>query len=93
MTEMVERVARAIYETWAKNRNVTEPWDEVLRLGHSVVQEARSEASAAIEAMREPTTGMLEAMWAEEEAGGGSARELWLVAIAAALTQSPQERA
>lgn len=59
-SEMVERVAKAIYETWAVSRGVTEPWDELRRLGHSIVEEARSEARAAIKAMREPTAEMLE---------------------------------
>jgi hypothetical protein len=53
----VERVAKAIFDTWAKNRSVSEPWDEVCQLGHSIAEEARNEARAAIAALRDPSIG------------------------------------
>ena len=51
MSEAVDRVAKAIYETWARNRGVADSWDECVRLGHSIVDEARQEARSAIEAI------------------------------------------
>jgi hypothetical protein len=54
--DIVERAAQAIYETWAANRNVSEPWSEVVRLGHSIAQEARDEAKAVLAVLNEPQT-------------------------------------
>jgi hypothetical protein len=59
MSEMIERVAEAIYAVWARNNDVFAPWEECVRLHHSVVDEARQEAEAAIEAMREPSDEMM----------------------------------
>lgn len=61
MSEIIERGAKAIYEKWAANRNIGEPWDEVVRLNHSIADEARQEARAVIESMRDPTDAMIDA--------------------------------
>ena len=58
MNEMIERVARAVYEKRnAGRRNVAE-WD---KLPAAVKAEERRDARAAIAAMREPTADMLAA--------------------------------
>lgn len=57
--DMVERVAKAIYATWAQETGITETWEDVVRVGHSIVHLATKEAKAAIETMREPTEGMM----------------------------------
>jgi hypothetical protein len=54
VSEMVERVARAIYES-TQGKWTGVPWAEADRGEH--LRQAR----AAIEAMREPTEGMLDA--------------------------------
>lgn len=77
MSEMIERVARAIdpaafsydairwyWELWAEKRQ----------------QKARENAAAAIEAMREPTDEMV-----EEGAGRGNVRVTWSMMIDEAL--------
>lgn len=89
MSEMVERVARAIYETWARNRSVTEPWDEVRRLGHSIAEEAMSEARAAIEAMREPTDEQRNAYYELSHRTETMSDAHWERAIDAILSTDP----
>ena len=65
MTEMIERVARAIYAQM--DQSSSDPWDEALlrveKYGVTppMVRMAREYARAAIEAMREPTPAMIEA--------------------------------
>jgi len=56
MSEMIERVARAIYES----HKFVRPWDhpQTVRMWH---RSCRASASAAIEAMREPTEQMIDA--------------------------------
>jgi hypothetical protein len=90
MSEMVERVAQAIYEKWAANRSVPETWAEVSRLGHSIAREARDEARAAIEAMREPTVEMLVAAqedWMCVRAAEERGDFIWRAMINTALEQ------
>lgn len=48
--EMVEKAAEAIFTTWAQNRGVSENWAECTHLHHSIVDEAREEARAALTA-------------------------------------------
>lgn len=58
MSEMVERVARAILQAEADERGIEAGWDGLPpNIQHALVLQAR----AAIEAMREPTEGMLSA--------------------------------
>ena len=76
MSEMVERVARAIYEDdfGGPDRTPT-PWaerDEEFR------ETVRSNARAAIQAMREPTSAMVEAADSRRDPRNG-----WLGAISA----------
>lgn len=61
MTEMVERVARAIYESY----DFVKPWDhpDTVRIHH---RHTKAAARAAIEAMREPTYAMC---FADTDAG------------------------
>lgn len=63
MNEMIERVARAVYEARNSGRATVAEW---LELPQAVRAEERRDARAAIEAMREPTEGMVQA--AHEEA-------------------------
>lgn len=67
MSEMIERVARAIFETYGKEEGLDGGWDDVLsaaEIGAPIATRWRDlafkEARAAIEAMREPTTEMLD---------------------------------
>lgn len=65
MSDMVERVARAIFEAWAAEESAASTWGDVCQRakdGYPHAQKwhrmAISEARAAIEAMREPTAEM-----------------------------------
>jgi hypothetical protein len=87
-SEMVERVARAIYETWAADGNSEATWDELLRMqkldGYPTAKTmyalAFKEARAAIEAMRKPTGAMEDMMEGSRDSGG------WASGIDAALS-------
>lgn len=54
--DMVRAAAEAIYNVWAKNREVEATWEECVRLKHSIAREAEEEGRAAI-------TAALAAMW------------------------------
>jgi len=58
MTEMIERVARAIHSAEVEDEG--DPWND---LGDYVQGEYRTLARAAIAAMREPTEAMLGPPW------------------------------
>ena len=69
---MIERVARAIYETWAQEKGAEADWPLVCEAVattneqefpalHETYSLAINEARAAIEAMREPTDAMVDA--------------------------------
>ncbi len=69
---MIERVARAIYETWAQEKGAEADWPLVCEAVattneqefpalHATYSLALNEARAAIEAMREPTDAMVDA--------------------------------
>ena len=77
---MIERVAIAI---WNANRpSMAPPYDELDALDKDRVQII---ARACIEAMREPTPAMTEAVWATEM--DGNAWGAWEVMIDAALNE------
>lgn len=81
MSEMVERVARAIYETEPfLNQGEVVAWERLTSWGK---RDSLVFARAAIEAMREPTAGMVEAT-----EGWDSHRVAWQLMIDAALTPS-----
>ena len=69
MTDMIERVARAIVDTWAAGAVGVEGggWDAQDDFGKDA---ARKCARTAIAAMREPTDEMLDAGSAAHPAGG-----------------------
>lgn len=46
----LEEAAKAIYETWARNRSIDETWFGVCHVQHPIANEARQEATAAITA-------------------------------------------
>lgn len=72
MTEMVERVARSIYDS----HNFHSPWEQASQEWHLI---CRHQARAAIAAMREPT----EAMWhagRDPVSTHGCVRDGWSVA-------------
>lgn len=46
----LEAAAKAIYETWARNRSIDETWFEVCHVQHPIANEGRQEATAAITA-------------------------------------------
>lgn len=69
MSEMVERVARAIFGAWATDVGSSHSWEELEQATvvaseveaptlHQMHRQAYAEARAAIEAMREPTEAM-----------------------------------
>mgnify|MGYP000620788965 CR=1 FL=1 len=81
--ELVERVARAIWDTWsdAPFDPACDDWD---------TRESLKKARAAIEAMREPTTRMVQAHAQEcagdaDEAGPKRIAAAWRAMIDAAL--------
>ncbi|WIA54360.1 hypothetical protein N6H05_14935 [Sphingobium sp. WTD-1] len=84
MSEMIERVAKAIYEEddpWHK----AWPWPD-LNEKQGTADAYRRIAAAAIKAMREPTFPMVKAMFNTKDDGGGSLHERkWQSAIDAAL--------
>ena len=58
--DMVRAAAEAIYNVWAKNREVEATWEECSRLKHSIAREAEEEGRAAI-------TAALAAMWQDQQ--------------------------
>lgn len=80
MSEMVERVARAIQAT----RGPRENWDRVTPATRDLWM---ADARAAIEAMREPTEAMTDAGWRRIEERDDAA-ENWRMMIDAALKGS-----
>lgn len=97
MSDIVERVARAIFEAWAAEESAASTWDDVCQRakdGYPHAQKwhrmAISEARAAIEAMREPTPKMVEAHYmahARAETVMADAQSVWNAMIDAALKQ------
>jgi hypothetical protein len=95
---MVERVARAIFETRRMTKAADGTWDEALK-GHAmklpasfeIVELARAEARAAIEAMREPTEAMISGGF--NEAHKGHVIGTWVTMIDAALTPAKVDEA
>lgn len=93
MSEMVERVARALYEADASNSSVRwESWPENKDRARKGLRikcgKYRDRARAAIEAMREPTSEMIDAAWNEAETQTEQAQEVWCAMINAALTET-----
>jgi hypothetical protein len=46
--EIVETVARALYEAWAEEAGLHETWEACVTRGHSIVASCRKSASVAI---------------------------------------------
>jgi hypothetical protein len=88
---MIERVAKAIYATWAKETGITEAWEDVVRVGHSIVPLATKEAKAAIEEMRTPTGGM-EDWFRDNLEHTETGAWVWKGAIDAALKEHEGEK-
>lgn len=84
MNEMIERVARAICT--AREQNGGPPWEywEYQPGGKHVLNAFRDDARAAIAAMREPTTKMVEDAY--YSALAEDAKGVWRDMIDAALT-------
>lgn len=90
MSTMVERVARAIYEK--RNGAGCRPWSIQTKVHKAAYLD---DASAAIEAMMEPTEAMLDAVADEEDKRGIPnsvidaliAEEAWPLMIQAALKE------
>ena len=79
MSEMVERVAAAIFCSHIGGNG----WPE--GLPENAKDYWRKEARAAIEAMREPTEAMIDKTWREQVADSGDPDGVWRVMIDAAL--------
>ena len=92
--DMVERVARAIDDaTWTNFDNYAglKGWSEAERttemLASRSIQKSIGNARAAIEAMREPTKGMLDdGRYAIGDLEADVSKEVWQAMIDAALT-------
>ena len=80
MSEMIERVARAIYVATPRNK----PYSLLTRFKRNALE---AEARAAIEAIREPTEAMLDAIYVSEQYYIGV--PAWRAAIDAALSEKP----
>lgn len=94
MSEMIERVAKAIVEKLNEIEGGGTSWDEA---GHEMKESMFPLARAVIEAMRDPTTAMLEAE--PEDDGEFSkensifhARQFWQAMIDEALAIPSQDR-
>jgi hypothetical protein len=48
--DVVEAVAKALYEAWAVDAGLHESWDDCARRGHSIVEACRKGARVAIAA-------------------------------------------
>ena len=91
---MIERVARAIFEAWAREEGSAVTWDQIVeyngRPGYlnasNFYRLATAEARAAIEAMREPTEAMVTARFNVLGQGG---KAEWEAMIDEALVESP----
>lgn len=94
MAEMVERVARAMYEAYHSAGRRLHDWDRATDKFER--EQWRITARAAIEAMRKPSDDMMEAAaeaaLAHEPAQGSDAymRLVWAGAIAAALAEGEE---
>lgn len=77
---MVERVARAIAQQWEEPE-----WDKI---DPDKRERFRTDAIAAIEAMREPTEGMVGAANQAVDDGAGCAITTWHAMIDAALGET-----
>lgn len=103
MSRKVEEVARAIFNAWREHEHAEATWEDVLA-GHAAgpdefpnmhrtVELARAEALAAIKAMREPTTEMLEVLRDEglvAMAERWKGREIYYAMIDEALREDAQ---
>jgi flagellar biosynthesis/type III secretory pathway protein FliH len=80
---MLERIARAIAETYAEGRqaHLVESGSTTLVMTHWT--EWIAEARAVLEAMREPTAGMLPRI------GNLPARDAWRLMVEKALEETP----
>jgi len=98
MSEMIERVARAIFEAWRTAKGAEGTWDEALRAhaagqasyptAFEYVELARAEARAAIRAMREPNAIMVASTAHVLDAGP---HRIWRAMIDAALGDPPHD--
>lgn len=87
MSEMVERVARAICARTCRLRGIRgKSCPDNSPCGATrnqlILTDLWPEARAAIEAMREPTDGMMDAGWGQR---GERAKDIWRTMIDAAL--------
>lgn len=59
--EVIERVAKAIYENWANYPNclVSKSWEEICEKLPAQANDFRRKAKAAVKATREPTDEMM----------------------------------
>jgi hypothetical protein len=87
MTDMVERVARAIYED--RNGPRCEPWGTKPK-GHK--DPYRADARAAIEAMREPTEAMVGSGADHDAEGGGTGNPLAIYTAMIDAALSPNQK-
>lgn len=80
-SEMVERVARALYDHAAMARNWKDrhPWVEENEDGERVKRAWRVKARAAIEAMREPTAAMADE--GDHHCSASDVRHVWRAMI------------
>lgn len=95
--ELVERVARRIFETWAAAGNSDATWDELVRMqpgdgyaaAKGIYELALKEAEAAISevyaALDEPNNEMIGALWSANASRGWpeAAKTCWQAALAA----------
>lgn len=88
MSEMIERVAEAIYNNWANypTCSVSKSWQETCDKLPAQANDFRRKAKAAIQAMREPTEEMIKAgeHYMEIYSNGGG---VWQAMIGAALNE------
>ena len=90
--EMIERVAKAIYDAHVSRQPRPADWlswGELIAQGHQGrhrVEDTRALARAAIEAMREPSEAMIDAGY-EYKGRGNTTEAVWRAMVAAALQE------
>jgi len=92
MSEMVERVAKAKWarrQQVARDHGITPPLDDWAIETEALREEVRAEVRCGLEAMREPTDDMAEAIWAEtaDPCWKENAIQAWQAGIDTALSK------
>lgn len=92
MSEMIERIAKAIWEVRQPNPPGHAAWEDYSGFGPSKTERSftLAQARAAIQAMREPTLEMLKSGGQTPFHGADTPRVFWQAMIDEALAEPPK---